>query len=203
MIFRPLAKSEAAVATTAPTLESVRVILRAARTDDLSASAAMWADPDVVRHISGTPSTREQTWSRLLRYAGHWALLGFGYWIVEERSTGAFVGEVGFADYKRDIDPPLAVPEIGWVIAPGAHGKGYATEATRAAIGWAERNLDAPALSCIITPDNAPSIRVAQKCGFTMLQQTAYHGDTVLVFTRAHSILRKQTTRSVSVNPKA
>jgi RimJ/RimL family protein N-acetyltransferase len=49
----------------------------------------------------------------LLRYVGHWSLLGFGYWILEERATGEFVGEVGFSDYKRDVEPALgAVPEV-------------------------------------------------------------------------------------------
>jgi len=44
----------------------------------------------------------------LLRYAGHWALAGYGYWIVEERESGRPVGEVGLADFRREISPPLA-----------------------------------------------------------------------------------------------
>src|SRR3954471_2867828 len=55
---------------------------------DLAGSAAMWADPAVVRHITGKPSTPEESWSRLLRYGGLWTLLGFGYWLVEEREVG-------------------------------------------------------------------------------------------------------------------
>jgi RimJ/RimL family protein N-acetyltransferase len=97
----------------------------------------MWADPIVTRYIGGKPLNAEESWARLLRYAGHWALLGFGYWVVEEKETGSFAGEIGFADYKRNMEPSLdGTPEIGWVIASEFHGKGYATEAVRAAVIW-------------------------------------------------------------------
>ena len=104
----------------------------------------MWADPQVVAHISGTPSTAEQSWSRLLRYTGHWQHLGFGYWVVESKADGAFIGEVGFADYYRDTTPSITgLPEAGWALKTAAHGKGYATEAVSAMLHWADRNLDA------------------------------------------------------------
>ncbi|MFZ1017693.1 MAG: GNAT family N-acetyltransferase, partial [Candidatus Cybelea sp.] len=77
--------------------------LRGHRKDDLAACVAMWADPIVTKYISGRPSTVQQTWSRLLTYVGHWNLMGFGYWAIEEKSSGDFVGEAGLADFKRDI----------------------------------------------------------------------------------------------------
>ena len=44
--------------------------------------------------------------------------MGFGFWALEEKATGAFAGEMGFAEFKREIDPPiLGTPEIGWVLA--------------------------------------------------------------------------------------
>lgn len=64
-----------------PTLETERLILRGHGVDDFGDSAAMWAEPEVVRHIGGRPFTREESWSRLLRYIGHWSALGFGYWV--------------------------------------------------------------------------------------------------------------------------
>jgi RimJ/RimL family protein N-acetyltransferase len=163
--------------------------MRAHRVDDFAACAALWADPGVVRYISGTPSTGEQSWSRLLRYAGHWTLLHYGYWLVEERDGGAFVGEVGFADYHRVIEPRLdGVPELGWVLAKPMHGKGYATEAVSAAIAWAEERL-APyrRIVCIIAPENAASIRVAEKCGFTLIAETTYQTLPTLMYGRALS----------------
>ncbi len=65
----------------------------------------MWGVRIVTRHIGGRPFTAEESWSRLLRYAGHWYLLGFGYWAVVERGTNRFVGEVGFADFHRRHHP--------------------------------------------------------------------------------------------------
>ena len=101
-----------------PDLETARLKLRGHRLDDFLHSAAMWADPNVTRYIGGKPLTEEEAWTKFLRYAGHWRLLGFGYWAVEERVTGSFVGELGFADYKRDLQPSLnGAPEIGWVLA--------------------------------------------------------------------------------------
>jgi len=167
-----------------PAIETERLSLRAHRIDDLDDCIAMWADPEVTRHIGGRPSTTEETWTRLLRYAGHWALLGFGYWVVREKATGRFVGEVGFADLRRDLNPPLDVPEAGWVLAPSAHGKGYATEAMRAAIEWIESGFGARQTVCIIAPENAASIRVAQKCGYLERQRTEYKGQPTIVFVR-------------------
>ena len=170
----------------APTIQTTRLVMRAHRVDDFAASAAMWSDPEVVRYISGRPSTAEQSWSRLLRYAGQWSLLGFGYWMVEEHATGAFVGEVGFADYHREIEPSLVgMPELGWVLASAAHGKGYATEAVRACVAWAGEHFPSGTrLACIIAPENTASVRVAEKCGLRFEQNTTYLGQPTLLFVR-------------------
>ena len=101
--------------------------------DDFAHTKALWSDAAVVTYMSGKPYTLEECWTRFLRYRGHWSLLAFGYWVVEEKATGDFVGEVGFGNFKRDMEPPLgAIPELGWVLAPAKHGKGYATEAAKA-----------------------------------------------------------------------
>jgi RimJ/RimL family protein N-acetyltransferase len=168
-----------------PVLETERLRLRGHRLGDFSASAAMWADADVTRHIGGSPLTQEEAWTKFLRYVGHWALLGFGYWVVEEKATGSFVGEIGFADYKRELEPSLDdKPEIGWVLAPHSHGKGYATEAVRAAIAWGDAHFGPSQTSCIIFPENRPSLRVAEKCGYREWQLTTYKGRPTLVLVR-------------------
>ena len=87
-------------------------------------------DPEVVRYLGGTPFSREDTWRRVLCAPGLWALLGFGYWAVERREDGVLIGQVGFADFKRDMEPGIeGLPEMGWIFAPHAHGQGYAGEA--------------------------------------------------------------------------
>jgi RimJ/RimL family protein N-acetyltransferase len=168
-----------------PVLETERLKLRGHCLDDFISSAAMWADPIVTRHIGGQPLTQEESWTKFLRYVGHWALLDFGYWAVEERSTGAFVGEIGFADYKRNIEPSLKdTPEMGWVLASQFHGKGYATEAVRAANAWGDRHFGSSQTTCIIHPENLASIRVAEKCGYRDLQLATYKGHQIKVFIR-------------------
>jgi RimJ/RimL family protein N-acetyltransferase len=168
-----------------PVLETERLRLRGHRLNDFAACAAMWADPLVTRHIGGKPFSEEESWTRLLRYVGHWALLGFGYWVVEEGATGNFVGELGFADYKRDLEPSLGqTPEIGWAFASHSHGKGYATEAVRAAVAWGDEHFESSRTVCIIHPENISSIHVAGKCGYRVLLPATYKGQTTIVFVR-------------------
>src|SRR5882724_4453520 len=107
-----------------PILETARLKLRGHRLGDFTDCAAMWADPGVTRYIGGKPLNEEESWTKFLRYVGHWSLLDFGYWVVEEKATGMYVGEIGFADYKRDLEPSLkGTPEIGWVLSSQAHGR--------------------------------------------------------------------------------
>ncbi|QMV17816.1 GNAT family N-acetyltransferase [Granulicella sp. 5B5] len=169
----------------APTLETARLRLRAHTLADFPVYCTLWADPDVVRYIGGKPNTAEELWARLLRNAGHWSLLGFGSWLVEERATGKFVGEVGLFNYQRMIEPPLGeTPEIGWILSPSAHGRGYATEAVKAILAWADGRFVASEAACLIHPENAASLHVAGKCGFTPHHTITYRESLMQVLVR-------------------
>jgi RimJ/RimL family protein N-acetyltransferase len=168
-----------------PAIDTERLAFRGHRLDDFGDCAAMWADPVVTRHIGGRPFSKEEVWTKVLRYAGHWSLMGFGYWVIREKASGRFVGEVGFADFKRQIEPSLeGVPEIGWALAAWAHGKGFATEAVRAAIEWGETHLASRRTVCLIDPDNLASIRVAGKCGYKEYARTTYKDQPTIIFER-------------------
>ena len=167
-----------------PVLQTERLVLRAHTVDDFPAMAALWADPEVVRHIGGVPFDEEAVWSRLLRYAGHWQVIGFGWWAAEERATGRYAGDVGFFDLRRALTPSLGRdPEGGWMLAPWAQGRGLATEAMRAALAW----LGPRRSVCIIDPDNHASVRVATKLGYRALGTASYHGAEVRTFERLTS----------------
>jgi RimJ/RimL family protein N-acetyltransferase len=168
-----------------PVIDTERLVLREHRVADLDDCAAMWGDLAVTRYIGGRPFSREDVWARLLRYRGHWALLDYGFWVICERASGRFVGEVGLADFKREIEPAITVPEAGWVLAPWAHGRGYATEAMRAVLAWGDSRLPGDRTVCIISPDNAPSIGVATKCGFREQLRASYHGEAAILYERA------------------
>ena len=173
-------------ANTPPIIETKRLILRLHRAEDLARYAALWAEEEVTRFIGGKPNTKEEAWLRLLRQAGHWPLLGFGYWIVEEKSTRTLIGEVGLAEFHRDITPSIAgVPEAGWVFASSAHGKGFAVEAMQAVLLWSASHFpENPRTVCLIHPDNAASIRLAAKLGYTELRQTVFRGQPTILFER-------------------
>lgn len=169
----------------APRIETARLVLRAHDAGDLDAVAAMWSDAELMRHITGKPSTREESWARILRYAGLWPIKGYGYWAVEDKATGRFVGDIGLADFARDMTPPLAVaPEAGWALAAWSHGKGYATEAMLAALAWLDANLAGLRAHCMLDVENAASVRVAQKCGFREFARATYKGRPSLIYRR-------------------
>lgn len=151
-----------------PELTTDRLKLRAHRESDLEPAFNMWSNDSVVRYTGGARLTSHETWKMMLRYGGLWMYLGYGYWVIEERDTGAFVGEAGFADFKRPLEPEIgSLPEAGWAIHPDYAGRGYATEAMGAACDWLDHKLRAERSFCLIDPDNRPSIRVAQKLGFS------------------------------------
>jgi RimJ/RimL family protein N-acetyltransferase len=131
----------------------------------------MWADPQVTRFIFGQPSTRQQTWQRMLTYMGLWHAIRYGYWAIEEKQTGAYAGDIGFGDFKRDIVPSMQnVPEVGFALAPRFHGLGYATEALRAVLEWGDEHLPSTRTVALANEANAASIRVLEKCGYTIFE---------------------------------
>ena len=169
----------------APTLETARLTLRPFRAGDLDAQAAMLGDPDTVRFLGGTPWGREESWRKTLCGPGLWVLLGYGYWAIERRADARCIGQLGFADFKRAIEPSIeGIPEIGWIVAGDAAGHGYASEAARAALDWADRILDAREIVAIIDAGNAPSIRIAEKLGFDVRDEAVYRGEPILIFRR-------------------
>jgi RimJ/RimL family protein N-acetyltransferase len=172
-------------ARVAPRLETDRLILRPHRTEDFPDCAAMWRDPLVVKYTIGTESPPQRTWQRLLAYCGHWALLGFGYWAVESRASGRFIGELGFADFHRDLpDAVQGCPEIGWALAVEAHGRGYATEALHKVLEWGDANFDAAATFCIIHRENHASVHLARKFGYLTSVRAATDSDPSTLLAR-------------------
>ncbi len=173
------------IAATIPVLETARLCLRGHRAEDLADCVTLWGDPAVTRHIGGAPSSEEEVWARILRYAGLWSLLGFGYWRIEEKASGRFVGEVGFADFRRRVEPSFAgAPEVGWALLPAAQGKGFAAEAVAAALAWGDAQLGAVRTVCMIKPENLVSIRLATKFGYREFARTRYKDHPTILYQR-------------------
>ena len=169
-----------------PVLETPRLLLRAHRMSDFPALATMWADPEVVRFIGGQPSTSQQSWARLLSFAGHWQLLGYGYWAVEEKATGQYIGAFGFADLKRDLVPSIdGFPELGWALSTNVHRRGYASEGLQVIVAWGDRHLESSITVCLIDSSNAPSLRLAAKLGFGAPEEARYADQSILLLKRS------------------
>ena len=167
-------------------LETVRLILRPHSLDDFASVAALWSEPLVTRFTSGSqPSTPEESWQRLLRYHGLWPALGFGYFALTDKKAGHFLGEAGLADFHRDVTPSLeGFAEAGWALMPAAWGKGIALEAMTAILEWYASTSDARPVACMVNPENAASLRLAEKLGFRLKAQALYKGAEGLMFER-------------------
>ncbi|CAN5270163.1 GNAT family N-acetyltransferase [soil metagenome] len=170
--------------TEIPLIETERLLLRPHRAADFDDCLALWSDPRTVRFIGGQVQDAQTVWFRLLRYAGMWGLIGHGYWAIEERATGRYLGDGGLADMRRGIALLDGVPEIGWALKPEAAGRGLATEAVTAILRWADTVMMASVTRCIIAPDNIASLRVAQKLGYAEIARIDSHGSALLVLER-------------------
>ncbi|AIO69403.1 GNAT family N-acetyltransferase [Burkholderia oklahomensis] len=187
---------DGAVGRSAPVIETARLVLSGHRLEDFDSSRAMWADSDVTRLIRDQPFTIEECWFRLLRYVGHWHLLGFGYWTIREKHTGRFIGEAGFADAKRDIIPALGdAPELGGALTPAAWGRGIAREALDAVLDWSDEHLAVRRTVCLIDPGNRFSIRLAGEFGYREVAATEYKGQPILLFERPAAEPRNRNDR--------
>ncbi|MCG8435967.1 MAG: GNAT family N-acetyltransferase [Gammaproteobacteria bacterium] len=140
-------------------LETERLLLRQWRAEDFEIYAGYYADKTLAKYVGGK-SSREQAWRRMASLIGHWALRGYGYWAVEEKHSGKFVGCVGL--WFSDGWPEL---ELGYWIMPDMQGKGYATEAGGKSRDYAYDIVGAKTLVSYIHPDNEPSKRVAERLG--------------------------------------
>ncbi|GAB5415545.1 MAG: GNAT family N-acetyltransferase [Congregibacter sp.] len=172
-----------------PRLETERLVLRAHRRDDHAAAVSVWQHPQVYAFITGTPLSEQDVWLRLLRYSGLWDFLGYGYWAVEERESGAYVGQMGFADFKRGlVGFDGRYPESGWVIHPEYAGRGYATEGMLAACRWLDARCSQAQSFCLIAPENVASIRVASKLGYRYALRTQLGEEATDVYFRGYPL---------------
>jgi RimJ/RimL family protein N-acetyltransferase len=160
------------------TVETERLLMRPVREDDLDEYHAMVADPDVMRFIGdGHTYDREEAWKGIAQMLGHWELRGYGLWALEERETGTLVGRGGL--YNPEGWPGI---EVGWLLAKACWGRGYATEAGRASLEWAWRELGVDHVISMIYPDNSASIRVALRLGEKFERTITRHDKPVNIY---------------------
>ena len=160
-------------------IDTPRLRLRPPESIDLDAFVEIHEDPEVLRYLTtvGHTNGRAAGWRIIALLIGHWHLRGFGQWTVIEKATNLIVGRVG--PWHPEGWPGI---ELGWIIRRSHWNLGYATEAARAARDHAFSIVDAPYLISMIHPDNASSIRVAEKLGARVGRRDAFGGSAVLVY---------------------
>jgi len=152
--------------TTAPRLETDRLILRGFELRDLDYFLTFFGDATASEHVGGLHGF-EDTWRRMLTGSAIWALTGIGMWAIARRDDDRAIGHGGFFDFLRDSEPSIAGQvEMGWILAPEAQGQGLAREACEAMLSWFDANFGKHPLWALISPGNDPSMRLAERLGF-------------------------------------
>lgn len=136
-------------------------MLRAPEAADLDGFVEFAADAGTMRHLGGT-KVRSEVWRGLCELRGAWSIRGFSMFSVIERDSGRWVGRLG--PWRPDGWPGT---EIGWGVHPAFAGKGYAFEATVAAMDYAVDVLGWTDIIHTIDPANARSIALAKRLGST------------------------------------
>lgn len=148
---------------TGTVLKTERLTLRPVRHEDTSAFEAFYSDPQVMAirkyGVLDAAAARDQVQGML----GHWAAHGFGMWVVEENSSGVFAGECGLRWLEDDSDV-----ELSYGLYPGFRGRGFATEAARAALRFAVDVLGFERVVALSRGDNVKSHHVLEKLGMVL-----------------------------------
>jgi RimJ/RimL family protein N-acetyltransferase len=146
-------------------IETERLYLRAWRDGDREPFHAMGNDPRVMEFL-GDPQTPEQVDAAMARQNDAIARLGHGFWALEQKSNGAFMGFCGIK-IGPDGTPIANQIEIGWRLAHAFWGKGFAREAAEASLDWGWANLDVPEIAAITTVKNYRSRTLMERLGMT------------------------------------
>ena len=169
----------------APRIETERLVLRQYRKDDFRQHLEIVGDDEVMRYVGGAGISAEDCWRRVAGSVGSWTLLGFGGWAVARRSDDKLIGTVGLFNAWRDMEPQFGEdPEMGWIFAKDVHGQGLAFEVCAAALAWADQALGAVPIWAIVAPENAPSLRLAERLGFERLADSVYSNEPTAVLRR-------------------
>lgn len=158
-----------------PILETERLILRGWKAEDFEDHARQMGDSEVTRYLTGEPMARNDAWRYMASLVGHWELRGYGHWAIERKSDRRFLGRTGLWNPEGWIGI-----EIGWTLGREHWGKGYASEAARAAMAYAFLTQDLETLISVIHVDNMASQAVATRLGETRghAHDIVYQGKT-------------------------
>tara|TARA_B100002049_G_C15967016_1_gene327046 strand:+ start:65 stop:571 length:507 start_codon:yes stop_codon:yes gene_type:complete len=141
-----------------PFLTTERLELVPPNLDAFEVYSQFYSDEEASKMYGG-PLPKEHIWARLKADIGSWYLLGFGVWIVKENESGNFAGACGF---WKGCDWPT---ELTWWLIPSARSKGYAVEASKAAIGFAHNQWQWHSVETYMNDENVAARKLVLKLG--------------------------------------
>jgi RimJ/RimL family protein N-acetyltransferase len=146
-----------------PHITTERLLLRAREDGDREPWAAMNADPQVREYFPAT-LTRAESDTSLDNLNAHITQHDFGFWALEDRASGEFLGFTGLvhATFPAPFTPCV---EIGWRLARHSWGKGYATEAAQASLDHGFQTLGLASIVSFAVTTNLRSRRVMERIG--------------------------------------
>ncbi len=149
----------------------------------------VYSDPEVMRYVATGPMADLAVTERLLAdYQAHQKRLGYSFWAVIERSSGALIGDAGL--YRT----PTGEVELGYTLGAEWWGRGYATEAASAWLECAFSSLGIFEVVALAEPANVASLHVLEKLG---MRRTGER----IAFGRPHTVFRKKRVPSGAAIP--
>ena len=167
-----------------PLLTTDRLELHRPQADDLSGLNALMEPAAMRVHLGRDAPTLTDSFARLARNAGSWALYGYGTFMVRERGSDVIIGNCGVFHSWRGFAPFDGVAEAGWIIAADRWGRGYAAEAMNAALNWFDRTHAIRPVMAMIAPANTPSLALAARLGFAPFGAQEFDGHAVTLLQR-------------------
>ena len=157
---------------TIPTLETDHLLLRAWRKEDADAWFSVLQEPDLLKYFTDPrPPTRRMADRYIEHHLEHWNVFGYGHWVVTTRGDERIVGWTGL-----EYVPELEQTELAYLLSRSVWGRGYATEAGRAAVRFGFGNAGVQELIGLVHPENAASVRVLEKCGMDLVDRVTLWG---------------------------
>ncbi|MEV6847461.1 GNAT family N-acetyltransferase [Actinoplanes sp. NPDC051411] len=144
-------------------MRTSRLDLRRPVEADIDAVWRIHTDPLACAHNPGDAiSTRDEAVERWQSWDAHWERNGFGYFTVRLLPHDE---PLGFCGIKRMELHGKPVLNLFYRFDPAVWGGGIATEAATAVVRWAEEQRPGETLIARVRPENAASIKVAEKAG--------------------------------------
>jgi ribosomal-protein-alanine N-acetyltransferase len=173
-----------------PEIETARLRLCPFTPEDLDEFCLIRSDPEVMRFIGGSASTREQTEAALIKHLSRWEEHGFGHWAVRfKKNPTLLLGWCGL-----DLLDTTSEIEVGYGLARNYWGLGIATEAAEATLRFGLEHLKLDRIVAVAYPQNTQSRRVMEKLGMTRVKNGFYYGAEMVYY----QILRREFHPSAS-----